>query len=156
MIDDGGIRASDSDRENVVEILRDAYSAGRLTLEEFDERTTAAFAARTWGALRELTLDLPHQPQLAAAPPAPVPAPGPRPGHSDPVRDVPPRRLTPMLPILVLWLGIAATVKDPLAFVPVFVILMVMLQLTGRPPRRAPGPPRDRNRPGGPDWPGSG
>ncbi len=156
MIDDGGIRASDSDRENVVEILRDAYSAGRLTLEEFDERTTAAFAARTWGALRELTSDLPHQPRLAAAPPAPAPVP-PRPGHQDPARGAPPRRLTPVLPILVLWLGIAATVKDPLAFVPVFVILMVVLQLTGRPPRRGPGPPpHDRNRPGGSGWPGSG
>ena len=156
MIEDGGIRASDSDRENVVEILRDAYSAGRLTLEEFDERTSAAFAARTWGALRELTSDLPHQPRLSAAAPAPAPVP-PRPGRSDPVRDAPPRRLSPMLPIMVLWLGIVATVKDPLAFVPVFVILMVVLQLTGRPPRRGPGPPRDRHGPGGPgDWPGSG
>ena len=36
MTDDGGIRASDADREHVVEILREAYSAGRLTLEEFD------------------------------------------------------------------------------------------------------------------------
>ncbi len=65
-----------------------------------------------------------------------------------------------MLPVLVLWLGIAATVKDPLAFVPVFVILLVVLQLTSRPvrrpPGRPPGPPRDRDRPGGSGWPGSG
>ena len=142
MTDDGGIRASDADREHVVEILREAYSAGRLTLEEFDERTTAAFAARTWGALRELTSDLPHQPRLAAAPSAPAPVP-PRPGQHDPVRNAPPRRLSPMLPVMVLWLGIVATVKDPFAFVPVFVFLMVLLQLTGRPPRRGPGPPRD-------------
>ena len=40
MTDDGGIRASDSDREHVVEILRDAYSTGRLTMAEFDERTS--------------------------------------------------------------------------------------------------------------------
>ena len=40
MTDDGGIRASDADREHVVEILREAYSSGRLTLEEFDDRTS--------------------------------------------------------------------------------------------------------------------
>ena len=64
MTDDGGIRASDADREHVVEILREAYSAGRLTLEEFDERTTSAFAAKTWGGLRALTRDLPQQARL--------------------------------------------------------------------------------------------
>ena len=52
MTEDGGIRASDADREHVVEILREAYSAGRLTLDEFDERTTVAFTAKTWGGLR--------------------------------------------------------------------------------------------------------
>jgi hypothetical protein len=153
MIDDGGIRASDSDRENVVDILRDAYSAGRLTLEEFDERTSAAFAARTWGDLRELTADLPHQPRLVAAPPA-------RPaavhdGPNEPIRDAPPRRLSPMLPILVLWLGVAATVDHPLAFLPVFVLVLLVLQVASRPARHrgnggpGGGPPR------GPDGPGS-
>jgi DUF1707 SHOCT-like domain len=161
MTDDGGIRASDSDRirasdsdrENVVAILREAYSAGRLTLEEFDERTTAAFAARTWGSLRELTSDLPHQPRLAPVPPAPAP-PVPA-GQRDPLRDTPPRRVGPMLPILVLWLGVAATVRDPLAFVPVFLILLVVLHVAGRPGRRGgggggdrPGPRGDRPPPG--------
>ncbi len=104
MTDDGGIRASDADREHVVEILREAYSAGRLTLEEFDERTTLAFAAKTWGGLRELTRDLPQQarleiprpdPQVDPARDKPLPVSGPPPG----------RRLSPMLPILVIWLG---------------------------------------------------
>ena len=71
MTDDGGIRASDSDREHVVEILRDAYSTGRLTMAEFDERTSTAFAARTWGELRTLTADLPQQAKLELAHPAP-------------------------------------------------------------------------------------
>lgn len=71
MTSDGGIRASDSDRENVVEILRDAYSTGRLTMAEFDERTTAAFAARTWGELRKLTADLPQQAKLELSHPEP-------------------------------------------------------------------------------------
>ena len=53
------IRASDHDRDAVVATLRDAFSEGRLSLEEFQERTTATYAARTWGDLKELTTDLP-------------------------------------------------------------------------------------------------
>jgi Domain of unknown function (DUF1707) len=64
MATDDPIRASDADREVVVETLREAYTAGRLTLDEFDERTTAAYASRTWGDLRQLTTDLPSQPLL--------------------------------------------------------------------------------------------
>ena len=60
------IRASDHDRDAVVGALRDAYTEGRLSLEEFQERTTAAYAGRTWGDLRELTTDLPVQPVLGA------------------------------------------------------------------------------------------
>jgi hypothetical protein len=64
MATDDPIRASDSDREVVVATLRDAYTAGRLTLDEFDERTTAAYESKTWGDLRKLTADLPSQPIL--------------------------------------------------------------------------------------------
>jgi hypothetical protein len=60
------IRASDHDRDAVVDTLRDAFSEGRLTLDEFQERSTAAYAGRTWGDLRELTTDLPVQPPLGA------------------------------------------------------------------------------------------
>jgi len=64
-----GMRASDREREAIVAVLRDAYTVGRLTLEEFDERTSAAYAGNTWGELRVLTADLPGPP----APPQPVP-----------------------------------------------------------------------------------
>ena len=63
-------RASDADREAVVRVLHDAVTRGQLTLEECDERVTAAFAARHLHELPPLTADLPR-----AAPPAPV-APG--------------------------------------------------------------------------------
>jgi len=66
MATDDPIRASDADREVVVAALRDAYTAGRLTMEEFDDRTSAAYQARTWGELRKLTIDLPTQPILGA------------------------------------------------------------------------------------------
>jgi hypothetical protein len=65
------IRASDHDRDVVVATLRDAFSEGRLTLDEFQDRMAVAYAGRTWGDLRKLTTDLPVQPPLGADLPAP-------------------------------------------------------------------------------------
>jgi len=53
------IRASDADRERVVEILRQHSVEGRITADEFEERMAAAYDAKTLGALAELTTDLP-------------------------------------------------------------------------------------------------
>src|SRR5690242_10022359 len=56
---DPDMRAGDADRERLVEQLREHHAAGRLTLEEFDERMTKAYEAKTYGELRTLTRDLP-------------------------------------------------------------------------------------------------
>lgn len=56
---DDSLRASDQDREEIAGILREQYAQGRLTLEEFDERSSAAYSARTVGDLRPLVADLP-------------------------------------------------------------------------------------------------
>lgn len=53
------VRASDAERDAVVERLRRALSQGRLTVHEFDARTAAAYQAKTRGELAELTRDLP-------------------------------------------------------------------------------------------------
>ena len=53
------LRASDADRERVVDLLRDHAAAGRLSTEELEERTAAALAARTQGELDALLSDLP-------------------------------------------------------------------------------------------------
>ena len=82
MATDDTIRASDVDREAVVATLREAYTAGRLTLDEFDERMAAAYASKTWGDLRELTVDLPVQPALGTDIPGREPAPAPSPSSS--------------------------------------------------------------------------
>ena len=89
MATDDPIRASDADRDVVVDALREAYTEGRLTRDEFDERMSAAYASRTWGHLRELTADLPVQPVLGAdVPGRQLPAPsGPAPYPSWRVRD---------------------------------------------------------------------
>ena len=53
------LRASDADREELVEQLRRHHADGRLTLEELTERTERAYAARTLGDLDALATDLP-------------------------------------------------------------------------------------------------
>ena len=52
------LRASDADRDRVIELLRAAVADGRLDQGEFDERLDAALAARTFDALTPLTADL--------------------------------------------------------------------------------------------------
>jgi beta-glucosidase-like glycosyl hydrolase len=52
------LRASDADRDRVVEQLHAAVADGRLDAAEFDERLDAALAARTLDALAPLTADL--------------------------------------------------------------------------------------------------
>jgi uncharacterized RDD family membrane protein YckC len=53
------VRASDRDRDEVVERLSEAAAEGRLTADELDERLTQAFSAATYGELDTLTDDLP-------------------------------------------------------------------------------------------------
>lgn len=51
--------ASDEDRERVTQELRHNFEAGRLTLDDFNDRLDATFNARTVGELFEITRDLP-------------------------------------------------------------------------------------------------
>jgi Domain of unknown function (DUF1707) len=52
------LRASDTDRDRVIELLHAAVADGRLDPVEFDERLDAALAARTIDALTPLITDL--------------------------------------------------------------------------------------------------
>jgi hypothetical protein len=56
---DAKIRASDADRDRAAAALREHLAAGRLTIEEFDERLDQALAAKTLGELDQLMADLP-------------------------------------------------------------------------------------------------
>lgn len=66
----GGLRASDADREVVHRALGSAYADGRLTREEFDQRSDAALRARTLSELPVLIHDLVPDP----GPPGRLPA----------------------------------------------------------------------------------
>src|SRR4029453_3143528 len=54
-----GLRASDADRNAMVLALREHVAAGRLTLEEFSERTERALAATRIDDLEGIHRDLP-------------------------------------------------------------------------------------------------
>ncbi len=54
------LRIGDREREAVATELREHFAHGRLTLEEFNERLDAAFAAKTQRDLSRITADLPH------------------------------------------------------------------------------------------------
>jgi hypothetical protein len=116
MEDRQGMRASDADRQEVVERLRGALDDGRLKLDEYLERMGLAYEAVTYGDLAPLCRDLPvarretgypdhpptldpptlHAPTLdPAAPPAPV-------ARAEPAR--PPGVIAGLpVPIKVLW-----------------------------------------------------
>ncbi|MFF8263948.1 DUF1707 domain-containing protein [Streptomyces virginiae] len=70
------LRASDADRDRVVERLRDAVAEGRLDMDEFEERLEAAYKSRTYAELEPLTADLPAPTGPAASVPATVAAGG--------------------------------------------------------------------------------
>ena len=112
---DRPIRASDQERESVVDVLRDAFTDGRLTFDEFEERTASAYAAKTWTQLRELTSDLPAQPLLGASLNQ-----RPQAGRSQAVSPaVRPRRVRRrrafdrVLPVLFVWILISAAAGSP-------------------------------------------
>jgi uncharacterized membrane protein YgcG len=104
------LRIGDADREAAAAGLREHYAQGRLTLEEFNQRIDAAFAAVTQSQLRQVTRDLPHA--AVPSPALPVAAagayrerarreqpPGPRPRL---------RVLTAFATVIAAWLLVAS------------------------------------------------
>jgi len=61
------LRTSDTEREQVAEILRAAMTEGRLTLEEGEERLGQVYAAKYRDELAPLTADLPDNGRRALA-----------------------------------------------------------------------------------------
>jgi hypothetical protein len=133
------MKASDADRDAVLSDLSEHFQAGRLTAEEFEDRTGRALAARTWGELRDLLQDLPTRP---AGPRIPVAA----------ATGAQPRPLgrTVLVPIAVLaGIGIAVAMSAGTAHarsgvlwlvLPVLLIARRMTYCAGAPRRSGPRP----------------
>lgn len=66
------MRVSDTERDQVAEVLREAAAQGRITLDELDERLDAVYAAKTYADLEPVTIDLPTgaEPLPGPVPPA--------------------------------------------------------------------------------------
>jgi hypothetical protein len=62
----GDLRVSDADRDRAVAGLSDAFQAGRITLDEFEQRSAQALDARTGQELTGLFADLPSDQTPAA------------------------------------------------------------------------------------------
>ena len=109
------MRAGDADRSTVVAALGRHLAEGRLTVDEFDERTAQAHAAVYLDQRPPLLADLPGDP-----PPAPRPA-------------RPPGRVPPVgLLVLVALVLTGSLVAAAHGFVPIFPIVLLFLFLRGR------------------------
>jgi hypothetical protein len=83
---DGRLRAADADREHVIDLLKAAFVAGRLTKDELGARAGRALTAQTYAELAVLTDDIPAGPP-AASPPRPSARPRSRPKRPRRVRN---------------------------------------------------------------------
>lgn len=70
--DGSHLRASDADRERVIDALKTAFVQGRLSKEEMARRAGQALESRTYAGLAGATAGIPAG--RAAAPPSPQPA----------------------------------------------------------------------------------
>jgi hypothetical protein len=134
----GSLRVSDADRDRAIAELSEHYQAGRLTTEEFEDRTGRALAARTSADLAALFTDLPRRqaPVTSAAASAPV-----SPGRSWPAR-------VPVVPVVILAvvavLALLGGHPFHVAWLAPVAIIVVRLLVGGRGRRRY-----DRGAPGG-------
>ena len=62
------MRAASADRERAVDVLKAGFAEGRLTQDEYNDRISRAYAAKTYGELAAITADLPAGPLPAVYP----------------------------------------------------------------------------------------
>lgn len=113
------LRCADTDRERVVATLREHYAEGRLSLDEFQERSTAAYAAKTFGDLVPLSRDLPALPEPEAQ----------QPDADAPSRQRQAARFVPLLVFAVVsaaWIGASIGTGHSGAFWPAIIFMFIM------------------------------
>ncbi|HEY1001781.1 MAG TPA: DUF1707 domain-containing protein [Streptosporangiaceae bacterium] len=136
----GSMRVSDADRDRAIAELSEHYQAGRLTTEEFEDRTGRALQARTTADLADLFTDLPRRqaPTTGAAPGATATGATSTGATStapaDPAKSWPAR--VPVAPVTILAvIAVLALLSGHLfhiAWVPVVAIIVVRLLAGGR------------------------
>jgi hypothetical protein len=132
------LRAADADRTAVAIVLGEHMSAGRLTVDEYDERLARAYTARTYGELDQLTVDLPATPRHPRAS-RPTSTPPDRVGEPGPCGDAHSSWrawLTTSLIVVTVWLATSLAAWELHYFWPVWVIgpwgaVLLVQTLTG-------------------------
>jgi hypothetical protein len=81
----GDLRVSDADRDRAISELSEHFQAGRLTIDEFNERSGQALQAQTGKELAVLFADLPRDRGAVTSLPPPGPVPAVRIGIAAPV-----------------------------------------------------------------------
>ena len=128
------IRASDADRESVVDRLRNAAAEGRLAAHELEHRVTAALTAKTYGELDATVADLPAERERRQR----------RAGAGRAVSTVRehPVLVVMALPILIAVVAVVLAVMIVLTMAWAFVMLIVLLVTHDRRTYRGRGPAR--------------
>src|SRR5882724_4537123 len=101
------IRATDRDRDAVVDVIKASFAEGRLSHEEYDARLGHVLTAQTYAQLNALVADLPRRPDYPDAPVMPVP---------------PAARRTNGLAIAALACGVAQPFTGMLSTIPAIVL----------------------------------
>ncbi len=102
------MRASDADRQEVVDRLRAALDEGRLKMDEYLDRMGLASEALTYGELVPLYADLPESMSVARREPAPSPAPAAPPKPPPPAVAARHGLPTPLKVLWTIWGAIVA------------------------------------------------
>ena len=133
------MRAGDGDRKAVADQLKTALDEGRLDLSEYDERLQRTYAAKTYADLDGLLSDLPgtvpvqHSQIQPAAPATPPGAPGRAPGSvgrqianwAGPYAGV-------IVVCTMIWLITSVSAGHPTYFWPVWMLIPLILGVTGQ------------------------
>ena len=120
-------------------MLREAYAAGRLSVDEFGERIDAVYSPIACSELGELTADLPEGAALAGRASGRCP-------HHQPLQVYyePKRPFAPLWGTVAIWLAIAA-VAHVFAAIPLVLLSVYVLAVAWRAKRRRH---RDYGQPG--------
>jgi uncharacterized membrane protein len=132
-VSDCAQRASARDRESAAKVLREAYAAGRLSVDEFGERIDAVYSAVACGELGELTADLPEGSALAGRTFS-------RCSHNQALEVYyePKRPFAPLWGTVAIWLAIAA-MAHVFAAIPLVLLSVYVLAVALRTKRRHRG-----------------
>lgn len=132
------LRASDAERERVVEFLREHALAGRLNHDELEERIGLAYAAVVRGDLERLIGDLPRRDQAVAKRP-------PQPTRAVAARNEPRPFMVlvglaaiaiPMITLIGAVIAVvAAAVVVTAAMLPIVLVTLLLLAILKRRPR---------------------